>query len=168
MLTSIIPQRKGQFTIKGRREDLANHLRKAGSAIGKLEIDVYSFRMARVIGYFEAYLVTGTIQNLEDGYQVEYHIRPHYLTQWLWWIAIPGNFLLLLYSDLDLADLTALSAAPAWLRYSGYLLFIMSALVAFSWLVLSDMAITERHLNDIPLTSPKGHLAVEDSGEPRP
>lgn len=167
MLTSIIPQRKGQFTIKGRREDLANHLRKAGTAIGKLEIDVYSFRMARVIGYFEAYLVTGTIQNLEDGYQVEYHIRPHYFTQWLWWIAIPGNFLLLLHSDLDLASLAELTMAPAWLRYMAYLLFILSALVAFSWLVQSDMAITERHLQDIPFPSPKQPLTVEDNGTPR-
>lgn len=168
MLTSIIPQRKGQFTIKGRREDLANHLRKAGAAIGKLEIDVYSFRIARVIGYFEAYLVTGTIENIEGGYRVNYHIRPHYLTQWLWWIAIPGNFLLLLYSDLDIARIAELSMAPPWLRYMGYLLFILSALVAFSWLVLSDMAITERHLQDLPLPSPQQHLATEDSGEPRP
>ncbi|MBX2874334.1 MAG: hypothetical protein KTR30_19595, partial [Saprospiraceae bacterium] len=84
----------------------------------------------------------------------------------LWWIAIPGNFLLLLYSDLDLARLTELSMAPPWLRYTGYLLFILSALVAFSWLVLSDMAITERHLRDIPFLSPKEHLAIEDSGEP--
>ena len=166
MLTSIIPKRRGQFTIKGRREDLAKHLRKAGTAIGKLEIDVYSFRMARVIGYFEAYLVTGTIQNLEDGYKVEYHIRPHYFTQWLWWIAIPGNFFFLLYSDLDIASLVELTNAPAWLRYIGYLLFILSAMVAFSWLVLSDMAITERHLRDIPLPSPKEHLATEDSIDP--
>ncbi len=167
MLTSIIPQRKGQFTIKGRREDLANHLRKAGAAIGKLEIDVYSFRMARIIGYFEAYVVTGTIENIEDGYMVNYHIRPHYFTQWLWWIAIPGNFLLLLYSDLDIARLAELNMAPPWLRYTGYLLFILSALVAFSWLVLSDMAITERHLQDLPLPSLQQELAAEDSVDPR-
>lgn len=166
MLTSIFPQRKGQFTIKGRREDLANHLRKAGLAIGKLEIDVYSFRMARVIGYFEAYLVIGKITNQEDGYLVEYHIRPHFLTQWLWWIAIPGNFLFLMYSDLDLANLAGLTLAPAWLRYTGYLLFILSALVAFSWLVLSDMAIVEKHLLDIPFPRPKQELAKEDSADP--
>lgn len=162
MLTSIIPQRKGQFTIKGRREDLAKHLRKAGAAVGKLDIDVYSFRMARMISYFEAYLVQGKITNLEDGYLVEYHIRPHYFTQWLWWIAIPGNFLLLLYTDLDIARLAELTLAPAWLRYTGYLIFILSALVAFSWLVLSDMAITERHLRDIPMPSPKQEMATKD------
>ena len=168
MLTTIIPQRKGQFTIKGRREDLAGHLRKAGAAIGKLDIDVYSFRMARMIGSFEAYLIQGRITNLEDGYLIEYHIRPHYLTQWLWWIAIPGNFLLLLYTDLDIARLTELTLAPTWLRYAGYLLFILSALVAFSWLVLSDMAIAERHLRDIPMPSAKQEMATNDSNRPPP
>lgn len=150
MLTSIIPQRKGRFTIKGSRETLADHLRKASAQIGTLDLDVYSFRMARLLGRWEAYVITGTIKNTGEEHLIEYHIRPHYFTQWLWAIAIPGNFLFLLYSDLDIAQMTGLSLISPWARYAAYFTFILLALFAFSWLVLSDMAITEKRLTDVP------------------
>ena len=161
MFTSIIPQRKGRFTIKGSRETLADHLRKAGALIGTLDLDVYSFRMVRRIGRWGVYVITGTIKNTGEEHLIEYHIRPYYFTQWLWAIAIPGNFLFLLYSDLDIAQMTGLSLVSPWARYTSYFTFILLALIAFSWLVLSDMAITEKRLTDVPYEPSKEELSTD-------
>ncbi|RQH25082.1 hypothetical protein D5R40_29475 [Okeania hirsuta] len=66
------------------------------------------------------------------------------------------QFPLLLYSDLEIA-ISGINERPAWFDIQLYAL-ILSALVAFSWLVLSDMAISERAFEGYPLPSPKEHM----------
>lgn len=167
MFTSIIPQRKGQFTITGGREVLAEHLRKVGASIGKLDIDVYDFRIARHFWKWEAYLIIGSIRNIGGSYIIDYHIRNHRFIELLWWIAIPGNMLLLLFSDADVAALTGMSLLPSTLRYFIYFTFMWIVMKLFSWLVLSDMAIAERMLCDIPpIQAPKEALIADPSERP--